>query len=74
VLKLPESSFLGSNWVNLVPTDQHEKLFHEWENSLKYNRDYIFEYDLKDGSGTMVHLKAHAKKAGHRWWGILQVA
>lgn len=74
VLKLPESSFLGSNWVNLVPSEQHEKLFAEWKNSIEFNRDYIFEYDLKNGDGKMVHLKAHAQKAGQRWWGVLQVA
>ena len=74
VLKLPESSFLGSNWVNRVPMEQHEKLFQEWNNSIEFDRDYIFEYDLLDGENKYIHLKAHAKKAGLRWYGVLQVA
>lgn len=72
-LQWSESELMGTGWLNYVSRDQHQGIMNEYQNCIKYRRDFDYIYEIRKGDGKLVKLHAHAKKGGSKWFGYLDV-
>jgi PAS domain S-box-containing protein len=57
----PETDFMGQDWQNVVHPEDREIVIDDWENSVKYHRDFKMRYRWTNSNGAEIIIDATAR-------------
>lgn len=72
-LQYPQERFMGNNWMNIVPPEEHYNIKELYKECLTHKKDFNIPITFYKGDGSHARLQVHAKDTGDDWFGVHKV-
>lgn len=72
-LQYPPERFMGNNWMNIVPSEEHYNIRELYKDSITYKKDFDTPITFLKGDGSKAVLHVHARDTGDDWFGVHKV-